>query len=81
MTNTYKMEEKKLRKIIEKYAKPTNKEKTIDIRIYYKNRKLKNILIRNNHQQPSEDNARVVYSFSCNEIGCNSSYIGYTTNK
>ena len=42
---------------------------------------MKNILIKNNHQQPSEDNARVVYSFSCNEIGCNSSYIGYTTNK
>ena len=81
MTSTYKMEEKKLRKIVEKYVKPTNKEKTINLRIYYKNRKLKNILIKNNHQQPSEDNARVVYSFSCNEIGCNSSYIGYTTNK
>ena len=50
MTNTYKMEEKKLRKIIEKYVKPTNKEKTIDLRIYYKNRKLKNILMKNKHQ-------------------------------
>ena len=40
MSNTYKMEETKLRKIIGKYVKPSNKEKTIDLRIYYENRKL-----------------------------------------
>ena len=80
-SNTYKMEKMKLRDVIEKYVQPSNKERTINLNIYYKNRKLKNILMKNNHEQPSEDNARVVYAFSCYETGCNSSYIGYTTNK
>ena len=76
-SNTYKMEKMKLRDVIEKYVQPSNKERTINLNIYYKNRKLKNILMKNNHEQPSEDNARVVYAFSWNETGCNSSYIGY----
>ena len=79
MTNNYKQEEKTLRKILQNHVKPTHANTDVKLEIFYKNKKLKNLIIKNN-SQPNTDNANVVYQFSCNETGCTSSYIGYTTN-
>ena len=79
MTNNYKQEEKILRKILQNHVKPTHANTDVKLEIFYKNKKLKNLIIKNN-SQPNTDDANVVYQFSCNETGCTSSYIGYTTN-
>ena len=79
MTANYKIEENKIRKIINKYIKPVDKDTEIQLRIFYKNRKLKNLLIKN--KQREENSSNVVYQYNCNESGCNAAkYIGYTTN-
>ena len=74
-------QEKQLKNIIKKHVKSENE---IKLCIFYKNRKLKNLLIRN---QPARnflqgDQSNVVYQFKCPEDGCStvsSLYIGYTT--
>ena len=73
-----KIEGYKLRKIISKHVKPVNQDSKLKLNIYYKNKKLKKILINNNICEKVEVNDSVVYKFTCNERGCNASYIGYT---
>ena len=83
MSSNYKLEEKQLSNIISKYVKPNNEDQEINLRIYYKNKKLKNLLIRNRASNNTEVSNRhhVVYQYKCNQAGCNSSqtYVGYTT--
>ena len=50
------------------------------LNIYYKNKRLKNLLIKNNICENVEVDDFVAYKFTCNEEGCNTSYIGYTQN-
>ena len=80
MTNNYKNEEYKLKKIIIKHVKPVKQDSKLKLNIYYKNKKLKNIWIKNNICENVEVNDSVLYKFACNERGCNASNIGYTQN-
>jgi hypothetical protein len=82
MTSQYQQQEEQLRKIVRKNLKSAKDLRTT---IYYKNRKLKNLLIRNapDSNNDKETTACVVYQFTCPEINCsidNQTYIGYTTN-
>ena len=82
MTSNYKAEEKKLHEIIEKHVKPTNSESSVKLTIYYRNRKLKDMIIKNKPKRTLDEQKRhhVVYQYSCNLAGCNApQYIGYTT--
>ena len=80
MTTLYKREEKEIQNIIATFTKTPNGS-NIKPTIYYKNRKLKHLLIRNNPNKPSEE-FNVVYKYSCTETHCNvaqTDYIGHTT--
>ena len=83
MNSNYKQEERQLSNIISKYVKPANDDQEINLRIFYKNKKLKNLIIRNkvNNDRGVQKRHHVVYKYSCNQAGCNSSqtYVGYTT--
>ena len=81
MTSYYKIEENHIRKIIDRHIKPKQDNIEIKLQIYYKSKKLKNLIIKNN-PNPSTDNANVVYAYKCPEDSCNavSEYVGYTTN-
>jgi hypothetical protein len=81
MSNSYKIIEKELQKIIKYSVKPTVPNGNIKLLIYYKNKKLKNIFIKNNTNKTTED-FNVVYKYTCEEAPCKeaqSSYIGHTT--
>ena len=79
MSSQYKQEEKNLQDIIKNNIKPVNNQK-IELMIYYKNKKLSNLLIRNNPHKDSEEN-HVVYQYKCPSGECEppQTYIGYTT--
>ena len=81
MTSYYKNDEKQLQKIISKYIKPKEPDKKVKLLIYYKTRKLKNLLIKNNLNH-IENKDHIVYEFTCPENSCNavSNYIGHSTN-
>ena len=81
MSSAYKLEEKELTKIVYEHVKPVNNDNSINLRIYYKNKKLKHLFIRNKSTfKECSDKHHVVYQYCCNKEGCNSStYIGYTT--
>ena len=49
--------------------------------MYYKNRKVKNLFIKNNATK-CKDDYNVLYMYSCNKVPCNATqtcYIGHTT--
>ena len=54
MTSCYKQTEKELQKIIRDNIKPSENTSNIKLRIYYKNRKLKNLFIKNNPNKPKD---------------------------
>ena len=79
MSSQYKQEETNLRKII--YENVTPREgSSIKLSIYYKNRKLSQLFIKNNIHKDSS-NSHVVYRYTCNKVECqpHQFYIGYTT--
>jgi len=84
MNSNHKIEEKRLKKIIEDNVTATQQGDTVSLIIYYNNRKLKNLLIKNKpHSTPktTQERDHVVYQYTCNLEGCSAgrSYIGYTT--
>ena len=82
MTTNYEAEEKKLQEIIQKHFTQTPETSSLQLIIYYKNRKLSNMLISNRTYRvtPQEKPHHVVYQYTCNMAGCNApKYIGYTT--
>lgn len=75
-----------MKQIIKKNVTPTNKEKRINLIIYYKSKKTSHILLRNSpdKEQDKAQQSHVVYRISCNQGNCaalNTSYIGMTTVK
>jgi len=83
MCSNYKIEEKQLRHIISNNIKPSVDDAVISLEIFYKNKKLRNLLIRNKPPKTNNDISErhgVVYRYTCNKEGCNASqtYIGYT---
>ena len=82
MNSNYKADEKILQNVIEKHVQPVNPENSIKLVIFYRNRKLKDMLIRNKMQLDRSKDKRhhVVYQYTCNMAGCSApQYIGYTT--
>jgi len=83
MCSNYKIEEKQLRNIINSNVKPNIEDTVISLEIFYRNRKLRNLFIRNKPVKTNEisDRHSVVYRYTCDKEGCNASqtYIGYTT--
>ena len=86
MSSYYKQEEQGLKRIIKNRLGPVNKEKQIQLHIYYKSQNLKNLLIKNNvvPDISPEAKSHVVYQYTCNWGQCNLSnhtYIGFTTTR
>ena len=82
MTSNYKAEEEKLRKIVHKHISSVSPDSRINLQIYYKTKKTKNLFIKNNMHENIDSNRRhhVVYQYTCSRAECNfSKYIGYTT--
>ena len=85
MTSAYKVDERVMQDIIKTHVTPTGQSR-IRLRIYYKNKKTSNIIMRNNlYKEPDLKCTNVVYEFTCPEEDCQppnpkSSYIGHTTN-
>jgi hypothetical protein len=85
MTKNYKEDENILRKIVHQYVKPIDPGSSVNLLIYYKNRKLRDLLIKNNLNNTGKSTTEkhnVVYQFTCSEGECmslNNSYIGFTT--
>lgn len=84
MTSDYRIREERIKAIIKKNVQPMDSRNKICLNVYYKNLKLKEIIIKNNCQTKSqEETNNVVYQYTCPNVGCstvNNSYIGYTTN-
>ena len=81
MCDNYKQTEKRMRKIIHRDLIPTHPDTKLKLRIYYKNKKLKSLFIKNNPHKPSEVSS-VVYQYNCDQSTCmvdKISYIGHTT--
>ena len=77
----YKRTENQIRKIINRDVEATQENGKVNLRIYYKNRKLKNLFIKNNELKPLEESS-VVYKYICDQETClveQRSYIGCTT--
>ena len=79
MTTNYKAQEKQIHQTIKKNITCLKAESYVKVIIYYRNRKLKNLFIRNSPKVKEEFDA--VYRYSCNREPCNGtqSYVGYTT--
>ncbi|MEL6606432.1 MAG: reverse transcriptase domain-containing protein, partial [Cyanobacteria bacterium J06614_10] len=85
MSTAYKEEEKAIKSIVSRNVKPNNDNNKIKLIIYYKSRKTKDLLMKNdNAPEPRKfDQVNVVYRFSCPHEDCtpHSTYIGMTTTK
>lgn len=81
MSSQHKQEERNLRRILKDHISH-KRNGTINLSIYYKSRKLRNLFIKNNIHADSS-NSHVVYQYECPNDLCQQStttYIGYTTN-
>ena len=83
MSENYKQDEKQLQDIFNKNVSPISNDSHVQLIIYYKSRKLKDLFIKNNVHSNKEfgDRHHCVYQYVCPRDGCNSaqSYIGHTT--
>ena len=74
-TSHYKQEEQ-LPNIINSHTAPQENRTNIKLNIYYKNKKLRHLILSVNNNRKSD--SRVVYQYACKEATCNgASYIGY----
>ena len=82
MSSNYKQEEQNLRKIVKDHLSPIAENTEISLKIYYKNKKLRNLFIQNNLTKPKKgERSHVVYMYTCPEEECKpskSTYVGYT---
>jgi len=81
MTSRYKQEEAYLRRIVENNVQTKSENYKLKLNIYYRNKKLKSLFIKNNPHKTNEI-YNVVYKYTCNEVPCNEAqlcYIGHTT--
>jgi hypothetical protein len=85
MNRGYKVDERVLQSIIHDNVKSTTDNENIKLLIYYKNKKIKNLVMNNNPCKKTGllQETNVVYKFSCNKEGCrllqNMNYIGLTS--
>ena len=82
MTSNYKMDERILKELFNKHVSPASENDKIGLHIYYRTKKLSNLIIKNRVWQNTNQDLRnhVVYQYLCDKAECNfSTYIGYTT--
>ena len=77
MSSQYKQEESNMKKILKEHITPKPDSK-LKISIYYKNRKLSNLLIQNKVVK-DDSGSHVVYKYVCGECEPPMYYVGYTT--
>ena len=81
MTSQYKMGEKKLKQIMNACISPVVENKAVKLNVYYRTRRLENILIRNrsHYNDDFKLSHHVVYKYTCEKEGCTPvPYISYT---
>ena len=85
MTMNYRLDERILKKIIKDKITCVNRQDKLNLRIYYKNMKINNLVMRNNISVSHSvlKSSHVVYSISCPIEDCvlqKSYYVGQTQN-
>ena len=81
MTKNYKQVESELKTIIKRNLKAAIPSTIVLLLVYYKNKQLKQLFIKNN-SNPSVENYNAVYKYQCDQVQCTSvqaCYVGYTT--
>ena len=79
MTSSYKIDEKVLKNIIKQNIKCTNENESIKLNIYYKNRKVSNLVMKNSPNTTKLQRTNILYKYECNVGDCEpQAYIGYT---
>ena len=68
MTSSYKIDEKVLKNIIKQTIKCTNENESIKLNIYYKNRKLSNLVMKNSPNTTKLQRTNILYKYECNTI-------------
>jgi len=84
MSSAYRVDEKVLKHIVLSNTKPTHDNVKIKVQIFYKNRKMHNLIMKNNLTQNDDKLKRtnVIYKYSCPDEDCllrKTDYIGLTT--
>ena len=78
MTSSYKIDEKVLKNIIKQNIKCTNENESIKLNIYYKNRKVSNLVMKNSPNTTKLQRTNILYKYECNVGDCEpQEYIGY----
>ena len=67
MTEHHENEEKKLKSIISNHVHPSNDNYKVNLNIYYRNLKIKNLLIKNSPPRESKAEDHCVYRYTCDE--------------
>ena len=85
MTENYKLDEKVLKDIFRNKIKCINSNEKIHLLIYYKSKKVSNLLMRNNlnYEKSEMNRSHMVYKINCPVKDCdlsNPCYVGYTQN-
>jgi Ser-tRNA(Ala) deacylase AlaX len=85
MSNSYQTDERIIKQIIDRNVRSIDPNERINLMIYYKNRKTRNLIMKNNlnAQRGILQTTNVVYKISCPNEDCvllnNINYIGMTT--
>ena len=83
MSSQYKTDEKVLKDIIRKNTQCNNDDESLQLNIYYQNKKTRQLLMKNSPVSIKQSNrTNVVYKFICPHEDCrprNNYYIGATT--
>ena len=85
MTDQYRKNEKIIKDIIYKHVKPVDNNDELNLIIYYKDIKTKNLVMKNNLNKNQEKLLKswTPYKYTCNDEDCellNPTYIGQTRN-
>ena len=79
ITSSYKIDKKVLKIIIKQNIKCTNENESIKLNIYYKNRKVSNLVMKNSPNTTKLQRTNILYKYECNVGDCETQpYIGYT---
>ena len=70
MTSSYKIDEKVLKNIIKQNIKCTNENESIKLNIYYKNRKVSNLVMKNSPNTTKLQRTNILYKYECNVGDC-----------
>ena len=78
---TFTQEKNELQEILKEHLSTTDPNKTIKLQPYFKPSKLGSKFSTRQQQSDPLMCSHVVYKYTCPKVGCNATYIGYTTCK